>query len=486
MKSHLAKKVQLISVIGLLVLLMLLTGYFIYRSQTSGARSPGTAKGPVNTAVVPVSSYAETVERAAPAVVTIRSERRVRAPRQHPFFPDLFGTPFSSVPKEQIERGLGSGVIVSQDGSILTNHHVIDGAEEIKVELSDRHVYDAKVVGSDPASDLALLKIDASGLPVLALGDSDKVQVGDVVLALGNPLGIGQTVTAGIISAKGRSTGLSDGSFEDFLQTDAPINRGNSGGALVNTNGELVGINSQIVSPTGGNIGIGFAIPSNMARSVMDQLLKSGKVRRGQLGITIQPVTSEIAASLGLAEPRGVLVNSVQQGSAAGRAGMRRGDVITAFNGEAVEDGNRLRNRVATTAPGTEVTLTVLREGKEQQLRVTLDEAASGEKTAGAQSGSEESASGKLGVRGQPLTPEIASQFGIDRNTQGLVVAGIEPASPAAESGIQPGDVIMEIDRQAVRSAQDITAAVERAHGRPVLLLVNRHGQTVYVAVRPR
>jgi len=349
--------------------------------------SPSSSATPVaytttgNTgSIVQGLTFADVVSHVAPGVVTIHSQMRVRAPQQYPFmndpsFQDFFGNRgIPTPPPYQSRTALGSGVIVSADGYILTNHHVVDGADQIKIDLNDNRTFDAKVIGSDPPSDLAILKIDAANLPVLALGDSDRVRVGDVVLAIGNPLGVGQTVTQGIISAKGRQTGLSNGSFEDFLQTDAPINQGNSGGALVSTNSELVGINSQILSPTGGNIGLGFAIPSNMARNVMEQLTKNGKVRRGQLGITVQKVTSDIASSLNLGEAKGVIVSDVQPGSAAERAGIRKGDVITSFNGVPVNDPNTLRNQVAVTPPGAEVTLTILRDGREQQVRAKLGE----------------------------------------------------------------------------------------------------------------
>jgi len=269
---------------------------------------------------------------------------------------------------------LGSGVIVQHDGTILTNHHVIDGAEQIQVELTNHRVFKAKVVGSDPPSDLAVLKIDAKDLDPLSLGNSDQVRVGDVALAIGNPLGLGQTVTAGIISAKGRATGLSDGSFEDFLQTDAPINQGNSGGALINTRGELIGISSQILSTSGGNIGIGFAIPSNMARNILDQILEGGKVHRGQLGVSIQPMTPELASKFGLSDVQGALVNSVIPNGPAAKAGIRQGDVIVDFNGAAVTDGNTLRNHVASTAPGTKVNLGIFRDHQKQQIQATLGE----------------------------------------------------------------------------------------------------------------
>jgi Do/DeqQ family serine protease len=339
-----------------------------------------SAVPPSNPAVVPVASYADIVSKATPAVVTIHSRMRVRQPQQFPFMDDpffrrFFGERGPQQGQNQPERqGLGSGVIVREDGYILTNHHVIDGADQIEVDLNDHRSVQAQVVGSDPPSDLAVLKVNAGGLPTLVLGDSDRTRVGDVVLAIGNPLGVGQTVTMGIISAKGRQTGLSNGSFEDFLQTDAPINRGNSGGALISTNGELIGINSQILSPSGGSIGLGFSIPSNMARNVLDQLINTGKVRRGQLGIVVLPIPSDEATKLGVTQGPGVVVYQVQQGSGADRAGLKAGDVINALNGQAVTDPNSFRNAIASTPPGTEVTLTVRRDGSDRQVRATLGE----------------------------------------------------------------------------------------------------------------
>lgn len=346
-------------------------------SAPAGGNQPVTTAAPPSAA--PGISYADVVTRVAPAVVTIHSQMRVRQPQQFPFMDDpffrrFFGERTQQAPPERTRQALGSGVIVSKDGYIVTNHHVIDGADQIKVDLTDGRSFDAKLVGSDPPSDLAVLKIDASNLTMLTLGDSDRTRIGDVVLAIGNPLGVGQTVTMGIISAKGRQTGLSNGSFEDFLQTDAPINQGNSGGALVSTNSELIGINSQILSPSGGSIGLGFAIPSNMARIVLEQLINNGKVRRGQLGIVVLKIPSEEASQLGVTQGPGVVVYQVQSGSAADRAGLRQGDVITALNGTAITDPNTFRNSIASAGPGTEVTLTVKRDGSERQVRATLGE----------------------------------------------------------------------------------------------------------------
>lgn len=446
------------------------------------------------------TSYADIVERTSPAVVRIVAEVKEK-PQSQTQFPggDDFFRQFQ-IPQQQqqprrpqVERGLGSGVIVSADGSILTNHHVVDGATKITVLMSDNKSYDAKIVGSDQPSDLAVLKIEAQSMPFLTLGNSDTVRVGDIVLAIGNPLGIGQSVTSGIISAKGRRTGLSDGSFEDFLQTDAPINRGNSGGALVSLNGELIGINSQILSGGvgGGNIGIAFSIPSNMAKSVMEQLLKDGKVRRGMLGVNIQNVTDELAKSLELEQRSGVIVSNVRQGSAADKGGVKRNDLILAINGEKIEDSNVLRNKVAGTAPGTTIKLTVLRDGKEVTLDVTLDEFDT-ENAGGPRPTGDENApgpqdqSGKLGLSLEPVTPQIAKQLSLDSDKEGMVVTEVDPDGPAAEEGVARGDCILEINKKQVNSIADVQAALAASGERPVLLLISRRGQTIYLTVKPQ
>ncbi len=450
------------------------------------------ASDPVATVAAPTGapaaySYAPVVETVIPAVVTIRADLRARAMPSalpfgdDPFFRDFFGDRFPRGEQPQAPRsqGLGSGVIVSDDGYILTNHHVIDGADRVTVELTDRRTFTATVVGSDGPSDLAVLKVDAKNLPTVALGNSDSVRVGDVVLAVGNPMGVGQTVTMGIVSAKGRATGLGDGSFEDFIQTDAPINRGNSGGALVNTSGQLVGINSQILSPSGGNIGIGFAIPVNMVEHVMNALISDGRVHRGLLGVTVQPLTSDLARSLGLESARGALISSVREDGPADEAGLERGDVVTALEGEAIDDSNDLRNRIAAAKPGSRVTLTVMRDGAEKKIVATLEELpSSSEQDAGASAGER----GALGLQVQPVPADRARALGLESGV-GLLVAGVTPGSPAADAGLRSGDVIEEVDRAPVRSASSLREAVTAAAGKPVLVLVRRDDQSLYLTL---
>jgi Do/DeqQ family serine protease len=472
-------------------------------SQSTASQPAAAAVTTTRSAASPVvaggrDSYADIVKIAAPAVVTIRTQGRARVSPtgfedgqgDEDLLRRFFGEQFRQAPQQRQpraprqQRGLGSGVIVSTDGYILTNFHVVDSATDILVDLTDTRTVKAKLVGSDQPSDLALLKVDAGDLQPLALGNSDAVQVGDVVLAVGNPLGIGQTVTMGIVSAKGRSTGVGDGGYEDFLQTDAPINHGNSGGALVNTKGELVGINSQIVSNSDGNIGIGFAIPANMARHVMDDLKGGGKVRRAQLGVTVQPVTSDMAESLGLKQVGGAIVSGIEPGSAADHAGLKRGDVIKSFNGKVVQDTNSLRNRVAEASPGSAATIVVARDGSEKELSVKLDEAAASKK-AQRDGGANSEDHAALGVSVAPVTPELAERAGLGKSVKGLFVQEVDPDGRAAAAGIQAKDVIQEVNRKPVQSVDDLRGAMKGATDRPVLLLVSREGKDLFVTVRP-
>ena len=436
-------------------------------------------------------SYADVVDVVAPAVVTIRTEGTAKmSPTQFDmpqapdddFFQQFFGRNFRGEgqgrgrgmqPRTFKQRALGSGVMVTTDGYLLTNYHVVDGADDIKVDFTDGRTLTAKVIGTDKPSDLALLKVNGSGFKAIALGNSDGVKVGDVVLAVGNPLGVGETVTMGIISAKNRSTSV-DGSYEDFLQTDAPINHGNSGGALVNTKGELVGINSQILSSNDGNIGIGFAIPANMAKNVMDQLRTTGKVTRAQLGVTVQTVSSDMAQSLGLKQPGGVIVSAVTKDSAADRAGLKQGDVITAFNNQPVHDMNSLRNRVAASGPGSNADVTFVRDGSEKHVTVKLEELTPEKLARNDRSGSNDRGDDKsaLGVAIQP-------------SDKGLVVQDVDPNGRAADAGIQQGDVIESVNRQPVKTVDELRAALKKTTDRPALVLIHRDNADIFVTVKP-
>jgi Do/DeqQ family serine protease len=438
------------------------------------------------------ASYAPVVERVMPAVVTLRVQKRaamIPTDQQIPeelrrFFGDQLPQMRGQRQPRQIQRGLGSGVIASPDGYILTNNHIVDGVDEVRVELPDNRTFTAKVIGTDPATDLAVVKIDAKNLPTLVFGDSDAVKVGDVALAIGNPLGVGETVTSGIISAKGRQTPDGGDGYQDFLQTDAAINHGNSGGALVNAGGQLIGINSQILSPSDGNIGLGFAIPSNMAKTVMDQLISGGTVRRAKLGIRIQPITPDMASAMGLSSTRGALVSMVDEGSPAARAGLKQGDIITGYNGKAVADNNQLRNAVASTTPGATVPVQILRSGKSETLQATVGELAASRDKPGAPSA--ERGHGKYGMSVQPLTPDIAEGAGVPRGTQGVIVTDVDPSGIAAESQLQQGDVIEKVDGKAVRTAEDLKSSLDRQDGKPSLLLVHRKDATIFLTLAAR
>jgi serine protease Do len=430
-------------------------------------------------------TIADIAGRVVPSVVNVSATRVAPEFRQAPFFDDpSLRDFFGPMPRLRPgpEQSLGSGVIVSADGVVLTNNHVIEYAREIRVKLHDGRELAAKLVGSDPRSDVAVLRLEGkvTGLTPLSFGDSDRLRLGDVVLAIGNPFGVGQTVTMGIVSGLGRD-GIGIVDYEDFIQTDAAINPGNSGGALVNMRGELIGVNTAILSRTGGYQGVGFAIPSNMARPVLDALLRGGKVSRGWMGVSIQDLDDKLAAALELPVQRGVLVSNVEKGSPAARAGIRRGDVIVALNGEQVASTRKLRNRIAAAGPGKTVALEVMREGKRRTLSVVLAELP--DSVAGPVD--DAPATGALeGVAVGALDSRIRRQLSIPKDvTRGVVVTAVAPGSPALAAGLRPGDVIVELDRKPI----DSVAAFQKAYaaGRDsVVLLVQRGEASLYIAVR--
>ena len=462
------------------------TAFFGGRATVTAAGSAATAApGPAVVSGLPLTSpsYASVVDRVAPAVVTLRVEQRVEAsPTSLPApLRDFFGQGFGEGVRPRRAGGLGSGVVIRADGYVLTNHHVVANAERITVELADGRALPGTLVGSDPASDLAVVRVEAAGLPTLSYGDSNQVRVGDVVLAFGNPLGVGQTVTMGIVSAKGRATGVGDGSYEDFLQTDAPINQGNSGGALVDTAGRLVGINAQILSPSGGNIGLGFAIPSAMAQAVANQLMTDGVVHRAKLGVTAQSLTPDLAASLGLADARGALVSRVEEGSPAAAAGLRQGDVITALDGRPVADANVLRNTVAGLRPGTEVAISAVRDGHPHQMTARVVER-EGQRAAATPRESADRDDAGVGMTVAPITPELARELRV-RSTDGVAIMEVDPDGAAASAGLRPGDVITRVNGRDVDTVPALKSALKASGSRPALVLVTRQGESVFVAL---
>ena len=470
--------------------LLFLTALFlsagISSSDIAAAREKAISPESVKTLSGLSEALADVADAVRPAVVNISTTSVVNMEDSpygdmfnDPFFRHFFGDGHPGMKRKYKSSALGSGVIVNENGFILTNNHVVKGADEIKVILYDKREFKGKVVGTDPRTDLSVVKIEATNLPTLTLGDSSKLKTGDVVLAIGNPFGLNQTITMGIVSAVGRSNiGLAD--FEDFIQTDAAINPGNSGGALVNGRGELVGINTAIFSTSGGYMGIGFAIPSDMAKSVMDSIIKHGKVIRGWLGVSIQNLTPDLAKSLGIKETEGALIAGVENSSPADKAGLKRGDLITEMNGKKITDATALRNVVASMAPGAKADIKIIRSGKELTITAVLGEYKEKKivkKTA--------YNNAFKGVTVQELTPSLRDKLNLPEGMAGVVVTDIASDSPS-QGLLQVNDVIEEMNRKAVRSAQEYEAIVSKiGEHDTILLLIFRDGGSIYMTLKP-
>ena len=451
-------------------------------ANASSAAAAAATSSP--TRVLP--DFSALVERVGPAVVNVSTVRNPEAAASNtpavppgaendPFYEFFkrFGIPFEGIPRPSPTMGLGSGFIISEDGYILTNAHVVEGAIEVTVKLTDRREFKAKIVGSDPRSDIATLKIDASGLPTVTIGDPEKVKVGDWVAAIGSPFGFENSVTAGIVSAKSRA--LPDSTYVPFIQTDVAVNPGNSGGPLFNMQGEVIGINSQIYSRTGGYMGLSFAIPINVAIKVKEDLVRYGKVTRGRLGVTIQDVNQELAKSFDLDKPAGAIVSSVEEGGPADKAGLKSGDIILKVGGKEVDQSNELPSVIARIQPGTKTDIEVWRNGKRTTIPVTIGELSEKNVASASQSGE---AGGKLGLAVRPLTPEERKQAKVDG---GVVVQNAQ--GPAARAGLQSGDVILGVNGETIHNVDELREAVSKSNG-VVALLVQRNDARIYVPVR--
>jgi serine protease Do len=474
----------------ILIVLFNSSVYCLFSLQDKAyAETPKISKDAVDLLTKTGQAMAEIANAVKPAIVNIsttKTEKLSESPYapffDDPFFRRFFGDRFRhpEVPRERKTASLGSGVIVSSNGYILTNSHVIKDADEIKVLLSDKREFQGKVIGTDSKTELAVIKIDAQNLPMIPFGDSDKLQVGEVVIAVGNPFGLNQTVTMGIVSAVGRANvGIAD--YEDFIQTDAAINPGNSGGALVNAKGELVGINTAIFSTTGGYQGIGFAIPSNMAKAVMNSLIKTGKVIRGWLGVSIQPLTPELAKQFNLEKEYGTLVGDVIENSPAEKAGILRGDVIIEYNGKKIDEPYNFRNTVANTPPGETAELKVIRNGKIETIKVMIGELP----TEAPKAPVIEYKNVLRGISVRELTPELYRQMNISEKIKGVIVAEIGPDSPA-EGKLMEDDIIQEINRKAIANLKDYESTASGIKpDETVLLLVFRKGSSVFITISP-
>jgi len=460
-------------VAGLVLVLVALGAAFEY---SRAATAQLWSDQPVAVAPAPVAApnWVALAEALKPAVVNVSMKRGAQPTPEavDPFFQQFFGR----VPP-RAQRGLGSGFVVNPDGYVVTNNHVVDGATEISVKLADGREFPARVVGRDPRTDIALLKVEARGLPTIHLGDSAALKVGEPVMAIGNPFGLEQTVTTGIVSATGRVIG--EGPYDDFIQTDASINPGNSGGPLINGRGQVVGINTAIVSRSGGSVGIGFAIPVNLAKPVVSQLAAAGHVTLGWLGVGIQPLTADLAKSFKVTGTDGALVTSVSEGSPAAKAGLKQGDVIVEYDGRPVARAGDLPRAVAETPVGRAVSLKVVRDGAPVTLTATVGRLEE-PREAKAEPAPGEPA---LGLSGRTLTPEVAQQLGV-REQRGVLVTAVHDGSRAEAAGVKEGDVISQIDHRPVASVEDLRQALRRhPAGAPVLMLVQRDGDPLWLAV---
>jgi serine protease Do len=464
---------------------------FTQKPKAENFSPPAVDERPIAREMGGHTSFAPVVKKVTPGVVRIETMIKSRQTgftggQGNDFFRYFFGDQLRGrmpQPRVEIQRGIGSGVVVTKDGYILTNNHVVDGADEVKVAMQDGREFTAKVIGRDPKSDVAVIKVDASNLPVVTMADSEKAEVGDVVLAIGNPFGLGQTVTTGIISATGRSGALGL-DYEDFIQTDAAINPGNSGGALVDAEGRLVGINTAIFSRSGGNQGIGFAIPTNLARDVMESLIKEGHVTRGYLGVLIQDVTQALARKFNLKETQGALVGDVTPRSPAEKSGIKSGDIIVDFNGKKVTDSSHLKLEVARVKPGESVPVKVLRDGSSKTFQVVVKEMPGDEELAKNDNTHHDKDTGTLnGVAVADLDPSARQQFDLPNTVRGVVVTEVEPASAAAEAGLKAGDVIQEINRKPVKTAEEAVQMTENVTDKTTLLRVWRNGSSHWVVV---
>jgi serine protease Do len=437
-------------------------------------------------------AYERIAKVVTPAIVAIQSTQVTKVQQSpmmnDPFFRQFFGNMFPQVPREQREHALGSGVIVSPDGYIVTNNHVIAKATEISITLSDRRTFKGKVVGADPQTDIAVVKIDGTGLPTAPFGDSDRLKVGDTVMAFGNPFGQYFTVTRGSVSALGRSAGQIE-DIQNFIQTDAAINPGNSGGGLVNIHGQVVGINTAILSGNsgpggeGGSVGIGFAIPSNMAKHIMEDLVKTGKVTRGYLGVQIRDLDEGLAKQFKVPDTAGALAEDITPGGPADKAGLKTGDVIRMLNGNPIQDANQLTAQITNLSPGALAVLDILRDGQPMTLKITLGERpANLSAHVGVGGGVQEGA--LRGIEVANLSAALRDQAGIPANVNGVIITQVDPNSPAAQFGLQEGDVIESINRQPVRNVADFNKLATDAKGQ-TLLRINRQGNGVFVVITP-